>query len=71
MIEAGTLTVMAAHIALPAYEEYFDQKPCERILPATLSENLVKEIIERSYSQQKSPSRNRSYYQWRGYDYTE
>ena len=31
----------------------------------------IKEIIERSYSQQKSPSRNRSYYQWQGYDYTE
>ena len=44
MIEAGTLTVMAAHIALPAYEEYFDQKPCERILPATLSENLLKKL---------------------------
>lgn len=36
---------MAAHIALPAYEEYFDQKPCERILPATLSENLLKKLL--------------------------
>ena len=45
MIEAGTLTVMAAHIALPAYEEYFDQKPCERILPATLSGNLLKKLL--------------------------
>ena len=45
MIEAGTLTVMAAHIALHAYEEYFDQKPCERILPATLSENLLKKLL--------------------------
>lgn len=45
MIEAGTLTVMAAHIALPSYEEYFDQKPCERILPATLSENLLKKLL--------------------------
>lgn len=45
MIEAGTLTVMAAHIALPAYEEYFDEKPCERILPATLSENLLKKLL--------------------------
>lgn len=45
MIESGTLTVMAAHIALPAYEEYFDEKPCERILPATLSENLLKKLL--------------------------
>lgn len=45
MIEAGTLTVMAAHIALPAYEERLDGKPCERILPATLSENLLKKLL--------------------------
>ena len=45
MIEAGTLTVMAAHIAMPAYEEYFDKKPCERIIPATLSKNLMKHLL--------------------------
>lgn len=45
MIEAGTLTVMAAHIALPAYEEKYDGKPCERILPATLSKNLLIKLL--------------------------
>ena len=45
MIEAGTLTVMAAHIALPAYEEKYDGKKCERILPATLSKNLLTRLL--------------------------
>lgn len=45
MIEAGTLTVMAAHIAMPAYEEYFDGKPCEKIIPATLSKNLLTHLL--------------------------
>ena len=45
MIEAGTLTVMAAHIAMPAYEEKYDGKKCERIIPATLSKNLLTHLL--------------------------
>lgn len=45
MIEAGTLTIMAVHIALPAYEEYFDGKPIERIVPASLSKNLLQRLL--------------------------
>ena len=45
MIEAGTLTVMAAHIAMPAYEEYFDGKPCEKVIPGTLSKNLMTGLL--------------------------
>ena len=45
MIQAGTLTVMAAHIAMPAYEEYFDQKPVDKIIPATLSKNLLQKLL--------------------------
>ncbi len=45
MIEAGTLTVMAGHIALPAYEEYFDKKEVTRITPATLSKNLLQKLL--------------------------
>lgn len=45
MIDAGTLTVMAAHIAMPAYEEFFDRKPCEKIIPATLSKNLLIHLL--------------------------
>lgn len=45
MIEAGTLTIMAAHIAMPAYEEYFDGEPCRQIIPATLSKNLLIRLL--------------------------
>lgn len=45
MIEAGTLTVMAGHIALPSYEEKYDQKKCEKIIPATLSKNLLTRLL--------------------------
>lgn len=45
MIDAGTLTVMAAHIALPSYEEFFDNEPCEKIIPATLSKNLLIHLL--------------------------
>ena len=45
MIDAGTLSIMGAHIAMPAYEEYFDGKPCEKIIPATLSKNLMTHLL--------------------------
>lgn len=45
MIEAGVMTVMAGHIAMPAYEEYFDKKACAKILPATLSKNLLQKLL--------------------------
>ncbi|MCI6998256.1 MAG: glycoside hydrolase family 3 protein [Eubacterium sp.] len=45
MIEAGTLTIMAAHIAMPAYEEYFDGEPCRQMIPATLSKNLLVHLL--------------------------
>lgn len=45
MIEAGTLTVMAGHIALPAYEEAFDGKKPTKSIPATLSKNLLIHLL--------------------------
>lgn len=45
MIDAGTLTVMAGHIAMPAYEAYFDKKPRTGSLPATLSPNLLTKLL--------------------------
>lgn len=45
LIDGGALTLMAGHIALPAYEEYFDGKPCERVIPATLSKNLLRNLL--------------------------
>lgn len=45
MIEAGTLSIMAGHIAMPAYEEYFDKKDCTACTPATLSKNLLTHLL--------------------------
>ena len=45
MIDEGVMAVMAGHIALPAYEEYYDGKPCERVIPATLSANILKRLL--------------------------
>lgn len=45
MIEAGTLTIMAAHIAMPAYEEYFDGEKSQKAIPATLSSNLLNRLL--------------------------
>ncbi len=45
LIDEGTLTVMAGHIAFPAYEEAMDGQPIESILPATLSSNVMQKLL--------------------------
>ncbi|MGB4658759.1 MAG: glycoside hydrolase family 3 N-terminal domain-containing protein [Mobilitalea sp.] len=45
LIDKGALTVMAGHIALPAYEEAMDKKESEKIIPATLSKNLLQHLL--------------------------
>lgn len=45
MIEAGTLTVMAGHIALPSYESHFNEDADGRIIPATLSKALLQNLL--------------------------
>lgn len=45
LINKGAMTVMAGHIALPAYEEKFDGHPCREIIPATLSKNLLTGLL--------------------------
>lgn len=45
MIEAGTLTIMAGHIALPAYEEKFTGQPVKKIVPATLSKEILNNLL--------------------------
>lgn len=45
MIAAGTKTIMVGHIALPAYEEYFDKCEIDHIIPATLSSNLMQKLL--------------------------
>jgi beta-N-acetylhexosaminidase len=41
LIEEGAMTVMVGHIAMPAMEEYFDKKPCEKVIPASMSKNVI------------------------------
>ena len=41
MIEEGAITAMVGHIAMPAMEEYFDKKPCEKVIPASNSKNIM------------------------------
>jgi beta-N-acetylhexosaminidase len=41
LIEDGAMTVMVGHIAMPAMEEYFDKKPCTKVIPASVSKNVV------------------------------
>ena len=45
MIEAGTLTVMVGHIAMPAYEEHFSPENKEKIVPASLSKAMLKNVL--------------------------
>ncbi|MFV0464488.1 MAG: glycoside hydrolase family 3 protein [Lachnospiraceae bacterium] len=44
MIKEGTLSVMAAHIALPSYEAFFGNCK-DKALPATLSKNLLTRLL--------------------------
>lgn len=41
MIEYGAMTAMVGHIAMPAMEELFDGKPCERVIPGSYSKNIM------------------------------
>ncbi len=45
LIERGALSVMAGHIAMPAYEAFFDGTPCTQVIPATLSGNLLQKLL--------------------------
>jgi len=41
MIEDGAMTAMVGHIAMPAMEELLDGKPCEKVIPASNSRNIM------------------------------
>lgn len=45
MIEADALTVMAGHIAMPAYEEYYTPENKGKIIPATLSKAVLEHLL--------------------------
>lgn len=45
LIKDGALTVMAGHIAMPAYQEYFNPETAGRIIPASLSKELLHDLL--------------------------
>lgn len=45
LIEAGTLTVMAGHIAMPAYQNHYDPDSRGKVVPATLSKPLLNKVL--------------------------
>lgn len=45
LIEDGAKTVMAGHIAMPAYQKYFNSDLGERVVPASLSRELLVNLL--------------------------
>ncbi len=45
LIEDGALTVMAGHIAMPAYQGYFNPETKNTIIPASLSKELLNNLL--------------------------
>lgn len=45
LIEDGAKVVMAGHIAMPALEELYNGKPCNEVIPATLSKNIIQKHL--------------------------
>ena len=45
LIENGALTVMVGHIAMPAYQKKFNPNHPDKLMPATLSPELLKNLL--------------------------
>ncbi|MCM1038440.1 MAG: glycoside hydrolase family 3 protein [Ruminococcus sp.] len=45
LIADGTLTVMAGHIAMPAYQNYFNPQTKGHVIPASLSKELLQNLL--------------------------
>ncbi|HHV13739.1 MAG TPA: glycoside hydrolase family 3 protein [Clostridiales bacterium] len=45
LIDEDALTVMVGHIAMPAYQEYFNPDSKEQIIPATLSREIINRLL--------------------------
>ena len=45
LIEGGALTVMAGHIAMPAYQEHYNPLTKGNIIPASLSKELLNNLL--------------------------
>lgn len=47
LINEGALTVMVGHIAMPAYQKYFSNNRSNKIIPATLSKELLQDLLRK------------------------
>ncbi|MCM1284243.1 MAG: hypothetical protein NC180_05920 [Muribaculaceae bacterium] len=45
LIDDGALSIMAGHIAMPAYQEYYNRESAGKIIPATLSKELLHNLL--------------------------
>lgn len=45
LIEAGAQTIMVGHIAMPAYQKYYNPQHPDKVIPATLSPELLKGLL--------------------------
>lgn len=46
LIEKGAQTVMVGHIAMPAMEEFYDKEPCKKVIPGSMSKNVLRYLRE-------------------------
>ena len=47
LIDAGALTVMVGHIALPSYQNHLNPADSKRVVPASLSPELIEGLLRR------------------------
>lgn len=45
LIDFGSLSVMVGHIALPSYQEYFSKEKPNKVIPASLSKELLNDLL--------------------------
>ncbi len=45
LIDAGALTVMVGHIAMPAYQKFFNPNHPKKLMPASLSPELLQNLL--------------------------
>lgn len=45
LIAGGALSVMVGHIALPSYQKYFNPKTPDKLVPASLSKELLTDLL--------------------------
>ena len=46
LVEKGAQTVMVGHFSMPAMEEFYDKVPCRKVIPSTVSANILRYLRE-------------------------